>query len=418
MDIVKIPQQKPLYVKYWYVPVAVLCVILFIFVAQKFKDVSALVYQDDLLVDTVVSGELLLEIRGYGKLVPNSIYRIGAEADGFVEHIFVRAGDSVKKNDCLVRLSNPQLQQQLKDAELEYAAQKAEAKSLRLELESQLLDLKAEVANADIDYQNAKMELDANAKLTARGYASLTRIEQERVELNVQKYKQRWKVQRQRAEKYEERLLAKNDAQRARLSQSKNKLEKAQYQVEKLHIRASADGIVQEMSLDVGESIRQGHTITDIVRQDALMAEIKIPELQVQDIKPGMLTSIDTRSNLIDGRVSRIDPKVVDGSVLVEVELLSKLPPEVRPDLNVEANIEVARIDNARYVRRPVFAKASADTQIFKIDASGDIAERVPVRFGRASTNYIEIKSGLDVGDQIIISDPSAYEMHKKVFIK
>ncbi|MEX1032479.1 MAG: HlyD family efflux transporter periplasmic adaptor subunit [Cellvibrionaceae bacterium] len=417
MDIVRVPQQTPLYIKYWYVPVATLCVIAFAFFAQKYEDVSTIVFEDELLIGTVATGELLLEIRGYGRLVPKSVYRIGAETDGVVEQIYVQAGDSVEKGDYLVRLSNIQLLQQLEDAKLEYEIRKAEARSFRIELESQLLDLKAEVANAEVDHQNAKMELDAHEKLLERGYP-MARIEHERVQSMVQKNKQRWDVQRQRAGKYEERLLAKVAAEQARQLQSKNEVEKVQYQVEGLYIRASADGIVQEMSLGIGQAIRQGHSITEIVRPEALIAEVKIPELQVQDIQLGMHTTIDTRSNLIKGRVSRIDPKVVDGSVLVNVELLGDLPSEVRPDLNIEANIEVARIANAQHVRRPVFARASANTQVFKIDSSGDIAERVPVEFGRASTNVIEIKSGLEVGDQIIISDTSTFEMHRRIFIK
>ena len=417
MDIVKTPQEKPWYVKHWYIPAATMFVIVFFLLANKFKDVSTIVYEEELLTDTVVAGELLLEIRAYGKLVPKYLYRIGAEADGQVDQILVRAGDKVNKGDCLVRLSNPQLLQQLKDAELEYAAQQAEMKSFRIELETQLLDLQAEVTNAEIDYQNASMELDANEKLMAQGYAILSKIEQERARLNVQKYQQRWEVQQQRAIKYEERLHAKIEAQQARLAQSKNRLEKTQYQVEKLHIRAAADGIVQDMPLDVGESIRQGQAITQIARPDALVAEVNIPELQVQDIKTGMLTTIDTRSTVIEGRVTRIDPKVVDGGVLVEVDLLGKLPAEVRPDLNVEANIEVARIASTHYVRRPVFAKALSTTQIFKIDSSGNIADKVAVEFGRASTNYIEVKNGLEEGDKIIISDPSQFESHKRLYI-
>jgi HlyD family secretion protein len=418
MDIVKTPTKKAFYKKYWYVIAALVsCIVLLLF-ARKYRDVTYVVLGDGLLLDTVAAGELVVSVRGYGQLVSKEVYRIGAETDGRLGAILVGAGDRVSKGQALVELDNPRLLQQLKDAELEFDADKADAVANNLSLESQVISWKAEVESADIDYMNAKMELDANNELIARGVDIVSRLDLERSQRAVQKHRQRLDVQKQRAVKYEESLVAIRAAEQARLRISENSLEQIRYRVQSLVVRASSDGIVQEMELALGQSIGQGDTITTIAKPDELRAEVRVQELRISEIRLGMKTAVDTRSNVISGTVTRIDPKVVDGSVLVEITLTGELPPEVRPDLNIEASIEVARLEDAIYVKRPVFARPSAQASIYKLNTGGDIAERVVVHYGQASTNYIEILGGLDVGDTVIISDPTSFEKHNKISIQ
>lgn len=418
MDIVKIPVIKPFYVKYWYVFVGLICLALFIFFTRKYQNVTYMALADDLLIDTVVAGELSVSVRGYGQLTSKDVYWIGADSDGRVERILVNPGDLVHKGEVLVNLLNPQLLQQLKDAELEFDAQKADTRANQIARESQLLDLRAEAANAEIDHQTAKIDLDAKTELMSTGLEIISRLDFESTQLTVQKYKQRWEMQQQRVLKSEESLIATSDAQRARLLQTENELEKVKTLVEGLAVRATVDGIIQEMELELGQQIGSGENITRIARPDKLVAEIQIQELQVNDIQIGMKTTVDTRTSVIDGVVSRIDPAVIDGSVLVEIELLGKLPAEVRPDLNVEANISVAHIADTVYVKRPVFARAFGQSSVFKLNADGDIVERISVKYGQASTNLIEIIDGAEIGDQLVISDSSSWAAHEKILIR
>ncbi|MCB1670562.1 MAG: HlyD family efflux transporter periplasmic adaptor subunit [Pseudomonadales bacterium] len=418
MDIVRTPERKPFHQRYWYLSIVLIVMTAVAFAANRYRNVTYLVSRDTLLIDEVAEGDLLVSVRGFGQLVARDVYWIGAESEGTVARILVRPGDLVRSGEVLVELVNPQLLQQLTDSELEFAARQAEARASAVQRESQFLDLKTEAANAEIDHLTAKMDFDAKSELVEQGLNIISRVDYERSQLAVQKYLQRWEMQKQRVAKHEESMRATEEAERVRLSQTQNELQKIRDQVANLKIRSGQEGIVQGMQLELGQQIRRGDNITRIARPDQLVAEVQIQELQVNDIQTGMKATVDTRTSKMDGFVSRIDPAVVDGSVLVEVELTGQLPREVRPELNIEADIRVAYIENTLSVRRPVFAQAYSEGIGYRLTAEGDIAERVVLRYGQASTNYIEILSGLQTGDRIIVSDPSSFDTHERILIR
>lgn len=418
MDIVKAPAHVSIYRRFWYVPVIMAVLTAVFLVAGKYRNVSYFASRDSLLLDQVRAGDLQVSVRGYGQLASRDVYWIGAETQGRVARILAKPGDLVAMGDVLVELFNPELLQDLKDAELEYAAKQAEFRANQVARETELLDLQTEAAGAEIDHQTAKMDLDAKAALISRGMQVISNLEYESSQLAVEKFRQRMDMQANRVAQSRHSILAMQDAEKARLAQTENELQKIRDQVNNLTVVASVEGIVQEMNLALGQQIASGQNITRIARPDQLVAEVKIQELRVNDISIGMPATVDTRSNQIKGVVSRIDPAVVDGSVLVEIELQGPLPPEVRPDLNIEANISVAHVTDTLSVLRPVFARADSTANVYRLTVGGDIAERVSVQFGEASTNHIEILGGLSAGDRIIISDPSAFDTHDRIYIR
>jgi HlyD family secretion protein len=146
-----------------------------------------------------------------------------------------------------------------------------------------------------------------------------------------------------------------------------------------------------------------------------LKAELKIPETQAKDIVIGQVASIDTRDGLIAARVSRIDPAVQDGTVTIDARLEGELPQGSRPDLSVDGTIEIERLADAVYVGRPVFGQPNSVATLFRLNPDGKEASRVQVKLGRASVNTIEILEGLNVGDQVILSDMSAWDVYNRI---
>ena len=418
MDIVKTSIKAPLWRRFWYGPVLAVVLGAALFVGGKYRNVSYLVAEESILIDTVTAGELLVSVRGYGQLSSRDVYWIGSETQGRVCRILAKPGDHVRAGDVLVELVNPQLLQNLRDADLEFSARQADMRASDVTRETQLLDLQAEAASAEIDYQTAKMDLDAKTELLSQGMQIISRLEYERTQLSVEKFRQRWNLQQQRVTQIKQSMQANREAERARLLQTENELQKNRDLVTNLSVVSSVDGIVQEMTLQLGQQVGPDQNITRIARPDQLVAEVQVQELQVNDIVIGMPATVDTRTSKIQGKVSRIDPAVVDGSVLVEIELEAPLPQEVRPELNIEANINITSIPETLSVRRPVFARPNSQSVVYKLNASGDIAERVTVRYGAASANVIEILEGLVPGDRIIVSDPNSFDTHERILIR
>jgi HlyD family secretion protein len=184
-----------------------------------------------------------------------------------------------------------------------------------------------------------------------------------------------------------------------------------------MQVRAGSDGVVQEIDWEVGQWANSGAVLARIAQPGKLKAVLRIPETQVRDIAVGQVATIDTRNGLVQGHVMRIDPASVNGTVTVEVALPDTLPRGARPDLSVDGTIEIERLENVMHVGRPAYGQAESQVGLFKLEPNGKEAVRVSVRLGRSSVNEIEIVSGLQPGDVVILSDLSSYDASDRVRI-
>jgi len=142
---------------------------------------------------------------------------------------------------------------------------------------------------------------------------------------------------------------------------------------------------------------------------------VKIAETQAKDITLGQVAQIDTRNGIIPAHVIRIDPNVDNGTRMVYCKLDGPLPPGAVPDLSVDGTVEIARLNDVVYVDRPVFGQPNSQVSLFKIDEDTKGASRVTVKFGATSVNSIEVKEGLKVGDQVILSDMSEHDQSQRI---
>jgi HlyD family secretion protein len=113
--------------------------------------------------------------------------------------------------------------------------------------------------------------------------------------------------------------------------------------------------------------------------------------------------------------VIRIDPSVQNGTRTVDVSLPDVLPKGAVPDLSVDGTIELERLDNVVFVGRPAFGQENNTVGMFKLVPGSNEAVRTSVKLGKSSVNTIEIVSGLNPGDQVILSDTSAWDSHERI---
>src|SRR5947208_4957900 len=173
-------------------------------------------------------------------------------------------------------------------------------------------------------------------------------------------------------------------------------------QVEQLRVRAGAAGVLQQVSVEVGQRVTPGTILAKIAEPEHLKAELKVAETQAKDIVVGQTASIDTRNGLIPGRVMRIDPAATNGTVTVDVRLEGELPKGARPDLSVDGTVEIERLTDVLYVGCPAFGQEQSTVGMFKVQQGGE-AVRTPVKLGRSPVNTIEVIEGLQLGEQVIL---------------
>jgi HlyD family secretion protein len=379
----------------------------------RLKPAAPTVERSSVWLDTVKRGEMLREVRGPGTLVPKEIRWVTAETAAHVERIIVKPGARVKPDTVILELSNPEVQEQLASAQASVVAARADNAAKKMSLENQLLDQKANFAGFKADYESARLEAEAKKDLAAKGV--IPTIQYRQIELTAEQRKVRMEIETERMAKFQETVRAQIDADNARLAQLETTLALRQNQADALKVRAGIAGVLQQVPVQEGQQVAAGTNLARVARPDVLRAELHIAETQAKDVLLGQTVKVDTRNGIADGKVERIDPAVQNGTVQVDVDLEGPLPPGARPDLSVEGTIEIERLENVVYVGRPAFGQPNSDVRLFKLDPSDGVAERVPVHLGRSSVNLIEITRGLKPGDQVVLSDTSAWDAYDRI---
>lgn len=369
-----------------------------------------------LWIDQVQRGELKREVRGPGTLVPKETRWIAAETAATVERILVKPGVTVEPDTVILELSNPEVEDLKQTAAGAVAAAEADLAAQRMTLESQALDLESSIAIINADYEGAKLQAEAEGELNKKGIVSALTYKQ--TQLRAEQLKIRLGLERERAAKFRQNLNAQMQAGGARIEQLRSTLALRERQAAALQLKAGIAGVLQQVAVEEGQQVALGMSLARVARPDVLMAELRIPETQAKDVLPGQAVSVDTRNGLIAGRVSRVDPAVLNGTVQVDVDLEGTLPKGARTDLSIDGTIEIERLPDVLYVGRPAYGQPESTVSVFRLDAEGGAARRLPVQLGRASVSTIEVVGGLNVGDRVILSDISQWDGFDRIVLR
>jgi HlyD family secretion protein len=364
-------------------------------------------------IDTVKRGPMVRQVRGLGTLVPEDFRWIAANTEGRVDKIMVRPGAKVEPDTVLLELNSPELEQAARDAEFQAKGAESELITLRATLQREVLDQESATARVHSEFQQAKMENETNENLKKNGLVAdlVYRTSQ----VKAAELANRDAIELKRLAFARDSIEPQLASKQAAVDQLKQAAQLKLNQVEALHVRAGMMGVLQQLPVEVGQRVIPGANLARVADPTKLKAQVKIAETQAKDIQINQKASIDTRNGVVEGHVTRVDPAVEQGTVTVDVALDGALPKGARPDLSVDGTIELERLDNVIYVGRPAFGQESSTVGIFKLDGTSGEAMRTPVKLGRSSVNTIEIVSGLQPGDQVILSDTSAWDSHERL---
>ncbi len=385
---------------------------------SKLKPAVPAVDRSGLWIDTVRRGPMVRQVHGIGALTPEEIRWIPTITDGRVEKILVRPGTPVKADTVVVILSNPTVEQQAFDAEWKLRAEEAQYHNLEVTLQSQVLDRKANAVKAVQDAADARMKAETDDALEKAGVVS----DQAR-KLSAGSWRQlsiRAEIEQQRFANAQLEREAQLAAEKAKVEQARAMFNLERKQENMLQVRAGMNGILQQLSLNgsslqEGQQVPAGATIAKVANPNRLKAELKIPETQAKDVQLGQSAEVDTHNGVIEGKVSRIDPSVQNGTRTVDVVLIGEPPPGAVPDLSVDGTIDLERIADALLVGRPTYGQEKSTVGLFKLEGDGAAAVRVRVTLGRNSVNTVEILGGLKAGDQVILSDVSRWDQYDRI---
>ena len=375
------------------------------------------VSEDTVWIGTVEQGTFVREVNGTGTLVPIERRWITAATAGRVEEILVQAGSKVEPATVLLRLANPDVEVQVLDARQQLADAEAALVALRSNQESNRLAQQAVIAEVRTQYLEAKHRDEMNRELQDKTPGLVAEVDLVRARQRLSQLEDRLNIETRRlavgGESADEQLAA----QEKQVDRLRAIVRFSEERMDSLNVRAGVPGVLAESSAEEGKWVAAGETLGRVVQPGGLKAEIRIPQSQAMGVVLGQPASVDTRGVVLEGRVSRIDPAVRDGTIAVDVALPERLPEGARPNMSVFGTVVLERLDGVTYVDRPVNASANAAVAIYRLD-DGGLAERVNVMFGQISVNEVEVREGLEPGDRVVLSDMSEWDDYPRVRIE
>jgi HlyD family secretion protein len=382
---------------------------------SKLKPAAPSVDRAVVWIDSVKRGSMLRQVRGSGVLTPEDIRWIPAQTQGRVEEIVLRPGAQVKPDTVILILSNPDLTQTVREAELAYKSAQAAYDNRKAELESSLLSQEANVASIDAQYKQAALDLEANETLFKENLVPDLTVKQKRS--TADDLKNRLAVEQHRLKITNEGMTSQLAPQEADVNQKRSAWDLSRQKLEDLKVKAGMSGTLTVVPVERGSQVSPGTNLARVANPNLLKAELRIAETQTKDIRIGQYAEVDTRNGVVKGHVTRMDPSSTGGTVGVDVSMDEPLPGGARADMSVDGTIQLEKLENIIYVGRPAFGQENSTVTIFKVQPSGE-AVATKVKLGRASVNTIEVVEGLNPGDQVILSDMSQYDAYDRVQLK
>lgn len=362
----------------------------------------------ELIIATVKRGDIDITIDGYGYLASEKRQLITSYSRATVKEIVLKPGAKVQKDSVIVILANPELDKQRENAQYALVEAQANLRQLTLNQQRQLLTEKAQQAELLSEHKAIKLRLAAQQQLIANGIVS--QLDYQSVRLHESQLKERITILAQATKQL---LLINKEAvniQLERIKQRQSQLQSAQNRLDKLKVKANFDGVLQKLTVSLGQSLSSGEEIAVIGSTTELIANVRISQIQAEKLLIGQAVKIDTRLDVIVGEINRIDPIVVDNTVEIEIMLPKVLPKSARPQQNIDASIMVKTLKNVLYIERPANIKANTTNNLYRLNESQTLAYKTQLMVGNKTNGFIELVNGAQHGQRFIISDLSNYQ--------
>ncbi|MCJ8318232.1 MAG: HlyD family efflux transporter periplasmic adaptor subunit [Colwellia sp.] len=393
-------------------------IILLIIVWSRINNISGetQISREEVIIAQVKKGDLVREIRASGILVPIASNFLSATSSGQVKEIRLEASDIVEVGSIIMVLENSELIQAVDEAKLEVEVLQSALNSLQQRWQQAVLKQRIVVADFSARYQMTKLRREANQRLVKTG--AVSSIDYHESILLEKQLEFQHKLEIELLDSLPKMKQAELIAAQAKINQATRQLLLQQKLAEDLLVKATTKGILQEVTLQVGEPFKVGTLLARIAEQDNLKAQLRVQESQVKEVKKGQAVVISAGGKLAAGIVKRINPAVKEGVVIVDVYFTGDILMGARPDLRIDGVIALEHLKNVLKLRRPVYSQEYSSSSLFVLNESQTSAQRIQVKFGRTSVDLIEILSPLREGDHVIVSSTNKYAKLNKLTLR
>lgn len=366
---------------------------------QRWQQSELSVSVDRIRLDAVKTAPFIRDVSVQGKVVAAVSPKLYAPADGTVS-FFAEAGTTVKKGDVIAAIESPELDSKLKQ---EQATLNSLATGLdRQKIQSrkqQLIDQKA-VDLAQVALTTAERE----KRRAEQGYSvkAISQIDYEKAGDDLNNAKLQFEHAVKDAKLNKESLEFESTALGMELERQTFLVANLQRQVSALQVQSPVDGMIGNLAADNKTYLSKNQLLLSVVDLSQFEVEIAIPESYADDLTLGMPVEVTLDQQLYQAQLVSISPEIVENQVTGRVRFGDKSPPGLRQNQRLASRILLEQRDAVLQVARGQFLESSNGQFAYKVQ--NGVAIKTPIALGARSLSAVEVLSGLNEGDQIIIS--------------
>ena len=355
----------------------------------------------------VFKGTLIRDIAVNGKLVAADAPTLYSSESGQIT-LLAKPGDIVQKGTVVAVILSPELQSASKQATAKLERLKIESSRGELIDREAQLDLKGSQDTAQVAYNTSVRELTRSEIAFKKQVISEFELATKR-DTKIENALL-FKHAKKRVELALKRLAFENKTREFSIKSQQLVVDELQRRIQLLKIRAPVTGVVGNWLVQKKEHIKNTQAIMTIVDLSQYEAELNVPEFYANDLGLGLDVQIKISGKSLIGKISSISPEIKSNQVLVRVSIANIAKMKLRQNQQLNARIEFEKKENVLIVKRGVFLTSHAGKSAYLI--KGDRAENKPISIGSQSVEFIEIKSGLKDGDEIIISSTADFDKY------
>jgi HlyD family secretion protein len=353
----------------------------------------------------VERGAIESTLEANGTVVPLVEQVVSSPVEARVLRVGRRAGDRVQAGDELLTLDTSQ--SKLEAARLNDLVSQKESTTteLALRLDEQIAGLRAQIEQKKLDAQISSYVADQKAKLRAEGLIA------EQDALAAAATKKKTDIEMRQLDEQLARAIRSRDVQlasaRADMAMSVRERSESLRQLELAMLRADRAGILTSIISEVGATVRRGDVLARIADLSAYRVEATISDVHAARLSAGMRARVLMDGATIEGTIESVDPRIVNGVAKFFVTLDEPAHARLRNNQRVDVAVVTGRRNDSLVIRRGALGRTNT-THAFVV--RDDTAVRIPVRYGLAGHDRIEILDGVAAGEELVISDMSAFD--------
>ena len=410
----KIVKKKWTGKKIMYISGAVFFVILAFF---GFKSLNKKIYKVDdsrITVKEVIEGEFQDMILIEGDVEPINLVLVNTLEGGSVEEIFIEDGVFVEEGTPLLKLSNPSATLGYLNQETAIIEQINNLRNLKLALEKDqrnldesLIDSENRLAETTRRYKTdsvlfSKDVIARNDYIDVRESYKYEKDKRNLLNNNVRKSSQDNKIQIQQINISIE-LMQRN-------------LELIHENIEKLLVKAPVSGMLSSFDPDIGETYGRNETVAKIDVQAGFKIKGQVDEYYLSSVKPGQLARFSLDGQLVDLKVKKVLPEVVNRRFEIELVFVGDVPESITIGQSLQVRLELSKAKQSVMIPRGDYFQASGGQYVFVLDGEGEAHKRY-VKLGSQNPSYYQVLDGLEKGERFISSSYQDFKNYETIVI-